>query len=130
MSQPQPELLELYRAALKGAVDWMKASLEGAERLQNQQLIAIRRALDAYAKTAVEVSEAKSVDELLAVQTRMGGAQAERILGYWTGVYENQMSAMGQLQSQFQQTLSRAREAEAAMRAAVSAARRETTEAR
>ena len=130
MTQPQPEFVDLYRAALKGAVDWMKASLETAERVQNQQLITIRRALDAYAKSAAEVAEARTMDELLAVQARMGGAQMERIVGFWTGVYENQMTAMGQLQSQFQQTLSNVRAAEAAMRAAVSAARRETTEAR
>ena len=130
MTQPQPEFVDLYRAALSGAVNWMKASLESAERVQNQQLITIRRALDAYAKSAAEVAEARSMDELLAVQARMGGAQMERIVGFWTGVYENQMTAMGQLQSQFQQTLSNVRQAEAAMRAAVSAARRETTEAR
>jgi hypothetical protein len=123
----QPELVDLYRAALSGAVDWIKASLESAERLQNQQLIAIRRALDAYAKSAAELAEAKTMDELLAAQARIGGGQMERIAGYWTGVYENQMSAMGQLQSQFQQTLSRVREAEAAMRTAVNTARRETT---
>jgi hypothetical protein len=123
----QPELVDLYRAALSGAVDWIKASLESAERLQNQQLIAIRRALDAYAKSAAELAEAKTMDELLAAQARIGGGQMERIASYWTGVYENQMSAMGQLQSQFQQTLSRVREAEAAMRAAVNTARRETT---
>ncbi len=130
MTPLQPELFDLYRVGLKGAVDWMKAGLENTERLQNQQLIAIRRALDAYAKSAAELAEAKTVDELLALQTRMAGAQMERVMGYWTSVYENIMAALGQMQSQFLQTLSSVREAEATMRAALSAARRQTTEAR
>ena len=139
MTQPQPELVDLYRAGLKGAVDWMKASLESAERLQNQQLIAIRDALEAQNKSASELGGAKTIDELLAVQTRMAGVQMERLVGYWTSIYENQMSALGQMQSQLQQasdwlseaaaqTMNNARQAEAAMRAALTSARRETTE--
>jgi hypothetical protein len=45
MKQTQPELLDLCRTSLQGALDWMKTSLENAERLQNQQLIAMRSAL-------------------------------------------------------------------------------------
>ena len=41
MTQPQADLFDLYRAGLKSAADLMKASLESAERLQNQQLVAI-----------------------------------------------------------------------------------------
>jgi hypothetical protein len=93
MTQPQPELVDLYRTGLKGAVDWMKASLEGAERMQNQQLIAIRSALDAQIKSASELGGARTMDELLAVQTRMAGAQMEGLLGFWTSFYEKQMTA-------------------------------------
>ena len=46
MTQPQAELFDLYRAGLKTAADLMKASLESAERLQNQQLVAMRSAID------------------------------------------------------------------------------------
>jgi hypothetical protein len=41
MTQPQADLFVLYRAGLKSAADLMKASLESAERLQNQQIVAI-----------------------------------------------------------------------------------------
>ena len=46
MTQPQAEMLDLYRAGLKTAADLMKVSLQSAEKLQNQQLVAIRTALD------------------------------------------------------------------------------------
>ena len=91
MSQQQPELVDLWRSGLKGAVDLMKVSLENAERLQNQQLNAIRSALEAQVKSAAELGQAKTMDELLAVQTRLAGEQLERMLGYWSGLYENQL---------------------------------------
>lgn len=58
--QPQPELFDLYRTATKGALDWMQASLENAERLQNQQLTAIRSALDAQLQAASALGVAMS----------------------------------------------------------------------
>lgn len=92
MNQPQPEFLDLYRAGLKSAADLMKTSLESAERLQNQQLAAIRTALEQQAKAADELRAAKSLDELMAVQTRMAGAQFERLMGYWASLSQTQMS--------------------------------------
>jgi hypothetical protein len=92
MTQPQTEFLDLYRAGLKTAADLMKASLQSAERLQNQQLVAIRTALDQQAKTINELGQARSIDELLAVQTKMAGAQWERTMGYWTELCQTQIA--------------------------------------
>ena len=65
MDQQQPQLLDLYRAGLKGAADLMKATLESVERLQNQQLSVIRQALDEQTKSLAAMSSAKTVDELM-----------------------------------------------------------------
>lgn len=92
MIQPQPELLDLYRAGLKSAADLMTTSLESAERLQNQQLAAIRAALEQQARSVAELREAKSLDELMAIQTKMAGAQLERLMGYWASLSQSQMS--------------------------------------
>ena len=92
MTQPQAEFLDLYRAGLKTAADLMKVSLQGAERLQNQQLVAIRTALDQQAKAASELGQARTIDELLALQTKMAGAQWERTMGYWTELWQNQLA--------------------------------------
>jgi hypothetical protein len=91
MTQPQPELVDLYRAG-KGAVDWLKVSLESAERLQNQQLIAIRSAWTRRSDRPRNLGGAKTLDELLAQQTRMAKAQMRGLLGFWTSFYENQMA--------------------------------------
>lgn len=58
--QPQPEMLDLYRTATQGALDWMQASLQNAERLQNQQLTAFRSALDAQLQAASMLGAAMS----------------------------------------------------------------------
>ena len=104
MTQPQAEMLDLYRAGLKNAADILKTSLENAERLQNQQLVAIRTAIVEQAKTASEIGSARTLDELLSAQSRLAGAQMERVLGYWSEMFQvagqNQMAAIGQVQQQ------------------------------
>jgi hypothetical protein len=92
MTQPQAEFLDLYRAGLKTAADLMKASLQSAERLQNQQLVAIRTALDQQSKSINELGQAKTLDELLSVQTKIAGAQIERAMGYWSELCQTQMA--------------------------------------
>jgi hypothetical protein len=92
MTQPQAEFLDLYRAGLKTAADMMKVSLQGAERLQNQQLSAIRIALEQQSKSINELGQARTIDELLALQTRMAGAQWERAMGFWSELAQNQMA--------------------------------------
>ena len=104
MTQPQAEMLDLYRAGLKNTADLLKTSLENAERLQNQQLVAIRTAIVEQAKSATELSSARTLDELLTAQSRLAGAQMERVLGYWSELFQvagqNQMAAVAQIQAQ------------------------------
>ena len=104
MNPPQAEFLDLYKAGLKSAVDLMKASLESAERLQQQQLTAIRGALEQHVKSVNELTSARSLDDLVALQQKMAGAQLERMMGYWTSICQtagqNQAAAMGQVQNQ------------------------------
>ena len=91
MTQPQAEFLDLYRAGLKTAADMMKASLQNAERLQNQQLSAIRTALDQQSRAVNDLGQARSLDELLSLQTRLAGSQFERAVGFWSELYQSQM---------------------------------------
>jgi phasin family protein len=107
MTQPQAELFDLYRAGLKSAADLVKTSLESAERLQNQQLVAIRGAIEQQSKSAAELSRAKTLDELLTLQSRMAGAQFERTMSFWSELFqtagENQRAAIGRMQEQVAQ---------------------------
>ncbi len=107
MTQPQADLFDIYRAGLKTAADLVKASLESAERLQNQQLVAIRSVIDQQTKSATELSRAKTLDELLSVQTRIVGQQFENAVSLWSDLCqaagENQRVAMGRMHDQLAQ---------------------------
>jgi phasin family protein len=96
----QPEFVDLYRAGLRSSVELMKASLEGMERLQNQQLAAVRAAVEQQSKSSGDLGKAKTLDELIDLQGRLAGAQFERLMGYWSGLYQaagqNQMALLAQ----------------------------------
>ena len=98
----QADLFDLYRAGLKSAADLTKTSLERAERLQNHQLVAIRTAIVESGKSVAEIWSARTLDELLAAQSRVAGAQFERALSWWSdwlsAASENQREAMQQAQ--------------------------------
>lgn len=116
MTQPQTEFLDLYRAGLKTAADMMKTSLQSAERLQNQQLVAIRTALEQQSRSINDLSSARSIDELLSLQTRMAGQQFERAVGFWSEMYQSQVS---QAQSWFSEMNGAAQSAAASTGAAI-----------
>ena len=99
MTHPQDQFLDLYRAGLKAAGDMMRASLEGAERMRSQQLAAIGEALAANARTAAEIGNARSFEELVALQGRLAAAQYESVIGYW--------SSLGQLAGEQQAEITR-----------------------
>jgi phasin family protein len=115
MTQPQAEFLDLYRAGLKTAADVMKASLQSAEKLQNQQLVAIRSALDQQSKAISELSQAKTLDEVITLQTKMAGAQVERAMGFWSELCQTQMA---QTREWFNETSQAANNAHSGMRQA------------
>ncbi|OGA57694.1 MAG: hypothetical protein A3G81_04260 [Betaproteobacteria bacterium RIFCSPLOWO2_12_FULL_65_14] len=103
----QTQFFEMYRAGLKGAADMMTASLQSAQRLQQQQLDVLHSAIDDQVKSVRELSDVKSVDELMAVQTRITGAQFERAMDLWNRMWrvasDNQVAIIGQAQAQLGQ---------------------------
>ena len=107
MTNPQEQFLDFYRTGLKATLDLLRASLEGAERLRSQQLAAVNTALAANTKLAAEISGADSVEQLMALQTRLAAIQAETAVGYWSSLgqaaVENQAEMSKQLQSQIVQ---------------------------
>jgi phasin family protein len=83
----QNQFLDIYRTGLKTTADMMSASLEGAQRLQRQQLEMMHHAFDEQVKSVRELADAKSVDEWVALQTRYTGAQLERAMDFWAQMW-------------------------------------------
>ena len=135
MMQQQTYLLELYRAGMRTVSDIAKASIENAQRLHAQQLDARREALEANSRSEQRLTEATSLTDLMALQVKLAGHQAERAADWWTRAWrtasETQVAMLGQVQSQVGQLSERVREtypaatrmAEGAMNDAADAAR-------
>ena len=103
----QTQFFEIYRAGLKSAADVMTATLENARRLQQQQLDALQSALEDQTKSVRELAEVRTVDELMALQSRLAGTQLERTMDFWSRLWraagDNQLAMIGQAQSQLGQ---------------------------
>lgn len=107
MQQQATQFLDIYRAGLKTATELMKSSLETAERVQRQQLDAVRGALEENQKSASEIAEVRSLEDLMELQSRLARSQMERVLNFWSSTWrlasENQLALVGQMQSQMNQ---------------------------
>jgi hypothetical protein len=112
--QPQPQFVDLYRANLRSAADLMKTSLQQTERLHQQQLEIVRRALEESERSTNQIAEARSIDDIIAVNTRVAGAQLERITAFWSSMWhaaaESQKLMVDQMQAQLAQASSRMRQ--------------------
>ena len=132
MMQQQTYLLELYRAGLRSASDIAKASLENAQRLHAQQLDALREALDSNTRSARRLSEATSIADLMALQVKLAGTQAEQAAEFWTRAWrtasETQVAMLGQVQSQVGQLSERVRDTYNAATRSVEGAVNDVTE--
>lgn len=110
----QAQFLDLYRASLKTATEFMKTSLEQTERFQQQQLQMVKSALDESSRSGNQASEVKSLDDIVALNSKLAGNQLERVAEFWSNWWrvagDAQKSMIDQMQSQLGQAKERVRE--------------------
>jgi phasin protein len=110
----QAQFIDLYRAGIRSAAEMMKASLEQTERLQQQQLQLIRSALEENTRSGSQAGDVKSLDDIVAFNSRLAGAQLERMTEFWANWWraagDTQKSMIEQMQSQMGQAKERVRE--------------------
>src|SRR2546423_1073863 len=98
----QTQFFEIYRAGLKNAADMMTAALERARNLQQYQLAALQWVIDDQPKSMSELADVHSVDQLMALQSRLAGTQLERTMDFWSRLWraagDNQLAMIGQAQ--------------------------------
>ena len=112
--QIQNQFVDLYRSGIRTASDVARVSLENTVKLQEKQLDLVRNILQENTRSADRLTEAQSLEDLVAVQTRLAGAQMERMAELWSNLWqaaaENQKSLIEQVQSQLGQAQSMARD--------------------
>ena len=107
VQQAQSQFLDMYRSIARRANDSMRATLESGERLHQQQLEAVRAALEQSNQAARQLGDVRSVDELFSAQSRLAGSQVAHAMEIWRGMWrafgDTQITFWSQLHSQFGQ---------------------------
>jgi hypothetical protein len=92
----------------------MRTSLEQTERFQQQQLQMVRSALEESSRSGSQVSEVKSLDDIVALNSKLAGTQLERMTEFWSNWWrvagDAQKSMIDQMQTQLGQAKDRVRE--------------------
>src|SRR5262245_36001783 len=98
----QTQFFDMYYAGLQGAAEMMTATLESARRLQQQQLDSLQSAIDDQTRSMRELAEVRTVDQLMALQSRLAGSQIERTVDFWNRFWsaagDNQLALMARAQ--------------------------------
>src|SRR5438874_10402636 len=114
----QAQFFDLYRTGMKTAAELAKTSLENTVRLQQKQLDMVRNILDENSRSTDRLGQARSIEDLVGVQSQLAGTQLQRIAEFWTSAWqiaaENQKTVMEQWQSQMGQAGDEMRNAAAA----------------
>lgn len=110
----QNQLIDIYRNGIKTATEVSRASLESFVQLQERQLGIVRSLLDESKRSADGIADAKSLEDLVSLQSRLAGAQLERVAEFWSSILhsaaEQQKNWLERMQSQIGQTKDRVRE--------------------
>ena len=110
----QNQFVDLYRNSIKTTAEFARTSLESLAHLQERQLGILRGLVEEQRRSVESLSEAKSFEDLVATQSRVVGAQVERMAELWSNFVQSaadqQKTWIERMQSQVGQTKDRVRE--------------------
>jgi hypothetical protein len=100
----QEQFVDFFRHGMKTAADITQASLNAGLRLQEKQLDMVRGFIEENARSTERLGEARSLEDLVSLQSRLAGAQIQRVAEFWSTLWqaaaENQQAFIGQIRSQ------------------------------
>jgi len=101
--QNQNQFIDLYRNGVKTVADVAKMSLESSIRMQEKQLEIVRNIMEEQTRSADEITRASSMEDLLALQSRLAGAQMGRAVEFWSTIWQtaaqNQANGLREFQA-------------------------------
>ncbi len=96
-------LLNFYRTALNFSLHYNNVLLEGQQRIRQYQIDQIEKSLADYASCYQKLENNADQAQLQEVSADLARLQAERIIGYWSGIAnafgQNQLELAGVCQS-------------------------------
>ena len=88
MYQSPEQFMQLSKSSIEAALSVANITLQGAERLVGLQLKTAKEALDEGMRSAKAMSDVKSVQELIALQSTTAQPGIEKALAYSRSLYE------------------------------------------
>ena len=102
-SDPYPEL---NKNTLGNALRFAKITMESAERLVKLQLEAAKQAVEENARNAKSLSQAKDLQDVAALRSKLAESGVEKALNFSRSVYEVASQAQAELTKLFEESLS------------------------
>lgn len=106
----QNQWVDLYRNGMRTATDVARVSLESSIRMHEKQLQIARDILQEQSSSMEEISRAGSVQELVALQSRLAGTQWGRMVELWSNVWQTAAQTQAQGLREIQTFASRSSE--------------------
>ncbi|HMJ50036.1 MAG TPA: phasin family protein [Burkholderiales bacterium] len=97
---------ELNKASLENALRFTRVTMETAERLVRLQLEAAREAVEENARDAKSLSQAKNLEEIIALRAKLAESGVEKALNFSRRIYEVASQAQAELTKLFEESLS------------------------
>jgi phasin family protein len=97
MEQAPEHLMQLGKSSIEAALSVANITLQSTERLLDLNLKTAKAALDESLRNAKALTEAKNVQELVALQSSAAQPGIDKALAYSRGVYEVASQAQSEL---------------------------------
>jgi phasin family protein len=97
MNQPHDRLVQLSKSSIEAALTVANITLQSTERLLDLNLKAAKETLDESLRNAKALSEAKNVQDFVALQSGAAQPGIDKALAYSRSLYEVASQAQGEL---------------------------------
>jgi len=107
MYQSPEQFMQLGKSSLEAALSLANITLQGTERLVGLQLKTAKEAIDEGIKGAKALSDVKSVQELMSLQSTSAQPSLEKAVAYSRSLYEMAAETQTQISKVFEDRMSK-----------------------
>jgi len=107
MYQSPEQFMQLGKSSLEAALSLANITLQGTERLVGLQLKTAKEAIDESIKGAKALSDVKSVQELMSLQSTSAQPSLEKAVAYSRSLYEMAAETQTQISKVFEDRMSK-----------------------
>lgn len=107
MYQSPEQFMQFGKSSLEAALSLANITLQGTERLVGLQMKTVKDALDESIKNAKALSDIKSVQDLMSMQSSAAQPNIEKVVAYSRSVYEVAADTQTQISKVLESSMSK-----------------------